>query len=48
MENITEANISIEITKYLQQDRLYQLNTYRVKRNSVMCYVPEPGTTRVN
>ena len=43
MENITEANISIEITKYPQQDRLYQLNTYRV-----MCWVPEPGTKRVN
>ena len=48
MENITEANISIEITKHLQQNRLYQLNTFRVKRNSVMCCAPEPGTTRVN
>ena len=47
MVNITEVNISIEITKYLQQDRLYQLNTFRVKRNSG-CFVPEPGTTRVN
>ena len=28
MENITEANIPIEITKYLQQDRLYQLNMF--------------------
>ena len=48
MENITEANISIEITKYPQQDRLYQINTFRVKQNSVMCCVPETGTTRVN
>ena len=48
MENVTAANISIEITKYPQQDQLYQLNTFRVKENSVMCCVPEPGTTRVN
>ena len=48
MENISEANIFIEIIKYPQQCRLYQLNTFRVKRNSVMCCVPEPGTTRVN
>ena len=46
MENITGANLSIEITKYLQQDRLYQPNTCRVKRNCV--HVPEPETTRVN
>ena len=49
MENITKANRSIEITNYPQRDRLYQLNTFRVKRKStVMCCVTEPGNMRVN
>ena len=40
MENITEANISTELTKHPQQDRLYQLNTFRVKRNNVIISLP--------